>query len=139
MINTLGKRGVLSALCSTEHLQGVTEDAGWMRLKPREGQGKGGCKVPLLPTADICIETRGSLLLKGLSSKQQHAGLLWLERSLLACNKQQQMVHCFKGFSETKEQDQITFPQRGYLQKAFALIKDSSLFSPQHFISNIGF
>lgn len=38
------------------------------------------------------------------------------------------MVHCFKGFSETKEQDQITFPQRGYLQKAFALIKDSSLF-----------
>ena len=38
------------------------------------------------------------------------------------------MVHCFKGFSETKEQDQITCPQRGYLKKAFALIKDSYCF-----------
>lgn len=134
---------MLSALCSTEHPQGVTKDADWMRTCAqaccKDGQGKGGCRVPLLLTADICIETRGSLLLKGLSSKQQHTGLLWLERSGLACNKQQQMVHCFKGFSETKEQDQITFPQRGYLQKAFALIKGSSLFSPQHFISNTGF
>lgn len=57
-----------------------------------------------------------------------------------ACStKQEQMVHCFKGFSETKEQDQLTFPQRGYLQKACALIKDSSLFSPQNFLCNTGF
>lgn len=62
-----------------------------------------------------------------------------LKRSLPAPTKQEQMVHCFKGFSETKEQDQITFPQRQYLQKAFALIKDSSLFSSQHFMHHIGF
>lgn len=76
--------------------------------------------------------------LKGLNGREQHQAALPEEISP-GFHQTEQMVHCFKGFSETKEQDQITFPQRGYLQKAFALIKDSSLFSPQNFILNIGF
>lgn len=82
---------------------------------------------------------KGKFVAERVKSRPVACRPLCLKRSLPAPTKQEQMVHCFKGFSETKGQDQITFPQRGYLQKAFALIKDSSLFSSQHFIHNIGF
>lgn len=82
---------------------------------------------------------KGKFVAERVKSRAVACRPLCLKRSLPAPTKQEQMVHCFKGFSETKEQDQITFPQRGYLQKAFALIKDSSLFSSQHFIHHIGF
>lgn len=82
---------------------------------------------------------KGRFVAERVKSRPVACRPLCLKRSLPAPTKQEQMVHCFKGFSETKEQDQITFPQRQYLQKAFALIKDSSLFSSQHFIHHIGF
>lgn len=82
---------------------------------------------------------KGKFVAERVKSRPVACRPLCLKRSLPAPTKQEQMVHCFKGFSETKEQDQITFPQRGYLQKAFALIKDASLFSSQHFIHHIGF
>lgn len=117
------------------------------------GQGAGGMEgcaagySGLARVQDISTSARskglhgnkGKFVAERVKSRPVACRPLCLKRSLPAPTKQEQMVHCFKGFSETKEQDQITFPQRGYLQKAFALIKDSSLFSSQHFIHNIGF
>lgn len=93
-------------------------------------QGNEGCAAGCSGLRAITTSARskglhgneGKFAAERVKSRAVACRALCLRRSLPAPTKHEQMVHCFKGFSETKEQDQITFPQRGYLQKAFALL-----------------